>query len=270
MTDVLAAPPERDFERDRLGRPYISHPDGGRQVTYTRCTTFIGVLENRYMLERWQQRMVIHGLVERPDLVLSAAAHINDRDELNRIAEQAQEAAKSHAKAVIGTALHKFTADLDRGLTLGRVPGDWQEWIDEYRRVTAPLRHILIEEHVVLDELQIAGTPDRVVEFPPGSEKYYIADLKTGDITRAGKIAMQLAVYARSVLYDVQTHQRREYPVPVSHRAAIVLEVNQDTNLPVRLNWVNIAKGWEDVQLAARVRESQRGQAKLIAPIGEK
>lgn len=266
MTDVLAAPLTAEFRRDSKGRPIVRTLDG-RETTYTRCTTYIGVLENRYMLELWQQRMVILGLVERADLLLSAAAHVNDRNELNRIAEEAQNAAKARAKATIGTALHKFTADMDRGLTIGNVPGDWQAHLDAYREITRPLRHVLIETPTICDELEVAGTPDRISEYPIGSGKFYVTDLKTGDITRSAKIAMQLAVYAHSQLYDVQTDQRSPYPVPVSRTAGIVLEVNQE-KLPAALHWVNLARGWELVQLAKQVRESQRGQAKLIAQIG--
>jgi hypothetical protein len=267
MTDVLSVRPEPEVKRDGLGRPLLRRPDGSIGP-YTRVSTLAGTLENRYRLEKWQQRLVIQGLLVSPELLLSAAAHINDKNELDSIAEQAQAAAKARAKAIIGTALHKFTADKDRGLTLGPVPGDWQRWLDEYDRVVAPLKMILIERFTVCEEVGVAGTPDRIVEYPRGSGKYYIADLKTGDIRRAAKIAIQLSCYAHSELCDVITHDRSPFPVQVSRTAGIVLEVNQDTNLPAALQWVNLAKGWEYVQLALQVRQSQNAQTKLLRRIG--
>src|ERR1044071_2355859 len=106
-TDVFDAPEpaEEKVPRDHWGRPKIRQPDG-RLVAYTRCTTYVGCMEDQYMINLWRQRLVATGLADRPDLLLSVAAHRNDRNALNRIVEQAAEAGKASAPANVGTALH--------------------------------------------------------------------------------------------------------------------------------------------------------------------
>lgn len=257
--------PEPEIERDRLGRPRVIPPsEVGKEnpatVAYTRCTTFVGCLEDRYNLEKWQQRMVLIGLADSPELVLSAAAHRDDNSMLNRIAEDAQTIAKARKPATVGTAVHKFIADVDRGIEIGRVPGDWMADIEAYKRATAPFTNELVERFVVCDELGIGGTPDRIVSY---QGRRYIADAKTGDISRAGKIAMQLAVYAHSELYDLKTGKRT--PLDVDQRNGIIVHLPAGTGT-CELYWVDLAKGWEAVLLAAQVREWRSGQRNLVAP----
>jgi len=255
--------PEPEIERDRLGRPLIVPPGQqgtGARVAYTRVTTFVGCLEDRYQLEKWMQRMVIIGLTDSPGLLLSAAAHRDDKTMLNTIADDAQMVAKAREPATIGTAVHKFCADIDRGLDVGLIPGDYQRDIDAYKRATAQMRHVHIEQFMVLDEFAVGGTPDRIVEL---WGKRFISDQKTGDISRAGKIAMQLACYAHSELYDVTTHTRT--PIEVDQNNAIIVHSPAGTG-ECKLYWVNIAAGWEAVKLAHQVRQWRAGQNKLVAP----
>jgi hypothetical protein len=262
MTTELHTIPT-EIERDRMGRPLVI-PRGqeatGARIAYTRCTTFVGCLEDRYNLEKWQQRMVLIGISESPDLLLSAAAHRDDKTMLNSIAEEAQTIAKARSSATIGTAVHKFTADMDRGLEIGHVPGEWQRDLDAYKQATAMLHHRYVEQFMVQDDLCIGGTPDRIVEL---NGRNYIADTKTGDIERAGKIAMQLAVYANSDLYDIVTGHRT--PIDIDRSNGIIIHLPAGTGT-CQLYWVNIAAGWRAVQLAAQVRDWRSGQRKLTVP----
>lgn len=230
-------------------------------MAYTRCTTFIGCLEDRYNLEKWQQRMVMLGMADHPELVLAVAAHRDDKSTLDDIAAEAQTLARSGRAALTGTAIHKLTADLDRGLEVGRVPGDYQRDLDAYRAATAVFTSEYVEQFMVCDELRIGGTPDRIVSF---NGKRYIADTKTGDISRAGKIAMQLAVYAHSDIYDIETGTRT--PVDVDRRNGIIIHLPAGTGT-CELHWVNIAAGWDAVLLADQVRTWRAGQSRLTARI---
>ena len=160
MTDPFDTPGQaaEDIQRDRFGRPLVVPPEGGRPVAYTRCTTYVDALEDKYNLQRWQQRMVAIGMADRPDLVLAAGAHRDDKAELGRIVDQAMDAAQAHAAAGVGTSLHRLTEQLDRGQIPGPVPEAYRADLDAYAAATAKLEIVDIERFSVLDELKIGGT----------------------------------------------------------------------------------------------------------------
>ena len=265
MTDLFDPPGQsvEDVQRDRFGRPLVVPPEGGRPMAYTRCTTYVGVLEDTYNLSRWQQRMVALGMADRPDLVLAAGAHRDDKVELNRIVDQALDAAQARAAAGVGTSLHKLTEQLDRGQIPGPVPEAYRADLDAYAAATANLEMVGIERFTVLDELKIGGTHDRTVRY---QGRTYIADIKTGSIEYGAlKIAMQLAVYSRSVLYDPATRERT--PLEVDQDRAIVIHLPAGRGR-CELHWVDIAAGWEAVQVATQVRQWRR-RRDLFTPLAD-
>ncbi len=256
-----AAAPE--VPRDRWKRPLVHPPGGGARVPYTRCTTFVDCMDDKYNLQQWEKRMVALGLADRPDLLLSVAAHRNDKKAVNRITDQAKEAAAAGAAATTGTAEHALTERIDRGLPLGVIPAAYQPDLEAYRQATACLRMVEIEQFSVLDELEIGGTPDRVAEFLAA---YRIVDLKTGSIEFGQlKIAMQLAVYAHAVPYDPATETRMPRPYPVDQERAIVVHLPAGQGF-CELYWVDIAAGWQAVQCAAEVRR-WRSRKNWLTPI---
>lgn len=242
-----------DFNRDGFGRPLIIPIGGGRPVAYTRCTTYIDCLEDKYKLQQWEKRMVGIGLSTRPDLLLAVSAHRDDRDKLDRIMADAKEAALANAAATTGTALHALTERIDRGQDIGVVPEAYLADLAAYQEATDPLMSVMIEQKMVLDALKVAGTPDRVVRL---DGKFYIADVKTGSISYGiGKIAMQLAVYARSQTYDLSTGERGHHPAEKDRGIIIHLPAGEGV---CTLWWVDLMAGWEGVGEARRVREYRR------------
>ena len=256
-TITTAAP---TIERDRYGRPKVIPPDQGadaKKVSYTRCTTFVSVLEDRYNLEKWLQRMVATGLAQRPDLVLAAAAAQDNKSKLNGLCDDAIEAAKGKAAATTGTALHTLTEMLDRGEDLPALPPDAARDVAAYQAATAKLDWVGIEQFVVNDPLQVGGTPDRIVQI--GGTRH-IADLKTGNIGYGRlKIAMQLAMYARSRAYNPANGDRDPLDVDVDKALVIHLPQGQAT---CTLHWVDIAAGWSAVKVAAEVRDWRKRDRK--------
>lgn len=251
---------DEGIPRDRYGRPLVVPPEGGAPMPYTRCTTYVGVLEDTYNLSRWQQRMVALGMADRPDLVLAAGAHRDDKAELDRIVAQALDAAQARAAAGVGTSLHKLTEQLDRGQIPGPVPEAYRADIDAYAAATAGMEMVGIERFTVLDELKIGGTHDRTVRY---QGRTYIADIKTGTIEYSAlKIAMQLAVYSRSVLYDHRTRTREPLDVDTDRAIVIHLPAGQGR---CELHWIDIAAGWEAVQVATQVRDWRRRKG-LLTP----
>lgn len=259
LIDTATAP----IPRDRFGRPLVVPPGGHKAVGYTRCTTYVGCLDDTYNLSKWQQRMVAIGLADRPDLLLAVSAtQRDDKSGLDRIAGQAMEAAKAGAASTTGTALHALTERIDRGEQLPIVPAAHLDDLDAYRAATRELEPVLIEQFTVLDELRIGGTPDRVVRYRGAG---YIADVKTGSIDwAAGKIAMQLAVYARSMPYDHGTGERTPYPFPVDTGRGIVIHLPAGTG-KCELHWVDLDAGWNAVRLAGKVRD-WRARKDLLQP----
>jgi hypothetical protein len=261
---------QREIERDRYGRPLVIPPEGGKPIAYTRCTTYVDCLDDKFKLQQWQQRMVALGLAKRDDLRLAFAAVADEllepepsksaKQRAQTICDQAIEAAAGSAKATRGTALHSFTERLDRGLPIEHVPAEFRADIDAYSRATQPLAAVQIERFMVQDDLRIGGTPDRIVEL---DGRFYIADLKTGSVDFAAlKIAMQLAVYAHSKLYDIETGERSSIELDQSRAIVVHAPAGQGR---CELLWANIERGWEAVQLATRVRAARSSGRSLLA-----
>lgn len=261
--------PERepmDPKRRKYGRPLVLKPGakpGDKLTTYTRCTTFVDCLDDKFKLQQWQQRMVALGLSMRPDLLLSVTAHRDDRDKLDDLCDAAREAAEASAAATTGTALHALTERLDRGLDLGPMPTEAERDIRAYERATASLTALHIERFLVNDDLRVGGTPDRIVEF---QGRNYIADLKTGSIEYAAlKIGMQLAMYAHSRLYDVPTGQRSDLP-DVDQQRAIVIHLPAGSG-ECTLHWIDIATGWDAIATARDVRAWRSRGRSMLSPL---
>lgn len=260
MTDL---DPHPDFRRDRYGRPLIIPPGGGNEQGYTRCTTYIGVLEDTYRLQQYKMRNVAAGIGQRPDLHVRAAslglepadpdAARDWKSDMNELCDKAVEAAAASAKATIGSSLHTYTEKIDRGQDPGHVPDQYRKHLDTWRRVTAGIRWIHIEQRTVCDQLKVAGTPDRV-GYIPGHNGLVIADTKSGR-TDFGllKMCMQLAIYSRSVIYDPRTGERTPFADHVDLDRGLILPLNSITG-ECQPFWVDLDKGWQAVQAAGIVR----------------
>lgn len=250
MTIVTPAP---QIQRDRWNRPLVIPPGGGKAVAYSRCTSYIDVLDDKFNLQKWSQRMVALGIAGRPDLLLSIAAHRDDKRALDKICEDAREAAQASAAATTGTALHALTELVDRGQKLPVLPDSATADLAAYVAATKDLKATHIETFCVQDSLKVGGTPDRVSKY---GKSRYITDLKTGSIEwGALKIAMQLAVYARSKVYDVATAERTDHGAEFNKGLVIHLPAGQ---AKCDLYWVNLEAGWFAVQVAAQVREKRK------------
>jgi hypothetical protein len=181
------------------------------------------------------------------DLVEQEGA--NQRRTATEAAAAAQIAAESKAAATTGTALHALTELVDRGQELPVLPDSAKADLAAYAEATKDLKATHIETFCVLDALKIGGTPDRVVSY---KGKRYIADVKTGSIEWGTyKIAMQLAVYARSKTYDIATGERGTHNAELDKGIIIHLPAGTGT---CELVWVDLVEGWNGVTLARQVR----------------
>ena len=202
--------------KDRWGRYKIQHPDTGKELGYTRVTTIAKTLDDTGSLADWKTRMALTGIVKRADLLAQASTALDDRNKLNKIANDAIEAAGAYGRANLGTALHAITEQIDRGQKpqiLQGLQGDIETYVAACAAWDMRMQAEWIEVLLINDELQYAGTADRIVQLRDG--RLVIFDLKTGtDLSYSyGSIAVQLAAYANAEwIYDWHTGERKPLP----------------------------------------------------------
>jgi len=268
---------EPDVKRDQWGRYKLRHPVSGKLGPFTRATTLAKTLSDSYGLSLWGQRMTLKGAAIRSDLT-SLAYRLDvkeDKDQLNRLVEQAKSAAGDKVAANLGTALHGYTEDLDRGFPVD-VPDQHVRDVEAYKAAMdgsgiTVVPH-LIERVTMVAQYEVAGTMDRVLRLPDGT--YCIGDLKGGrDLTYGWQeIAIQLALYAHGVntagVYDIATETWLEpgtESVPrVRTDIGIVMHVPIGTGT-CTLYQVDLTEGWSMVPLCVEVRRWRKAKT-LVSP----
>jgi hypothetical protein len=280
LATATATAPD-DFPRDRYGRPMIVPADGGKPLPYGRPSSFGKKLEDTYGLEQWQRRMVTVGLARTPSLVARAATIPGDpkawtkahKADLNAIADEALIAAKANQAADIGTSLHRMTELADLGDDISHLPEPFAADVAAYRAGMVAHGFTIDSAHVecrmVCDELRLAGTTDRI-PYVPTIGKHRILDLKTGESIELAALgyAVQLAVYAHSVLYDVATGQRTPIDLDLSTALIVHLPAGKAS---FTLYEVDVAAGWEAALVCAEIDRWRKRKNLLVAvPIGKK
>ncbi|MFZ9885041.1 MAG: hypothetical protein ACO3ON_06260, partial [Ilumatobacteraceae bacterium] len=213
----------QEAPKDRWGRYLVTTPDG-KQRGYTRVTTIAKAPDDEAALKSWANRMVITGLIQRSDLLAQASTKLDDKNALNKIAEEAITAGGGSARANLGTALHSLTEQIDLGKKPAILPGlqaDLDAYVTTLQKYGVHIMPNYIESVVINDESEYAGTLDRIVEV---NGRMYIADLKTGtDLTYSWRaIAIQLAAYADAQhIYNYQTAERTSLPMIEKDRAIV-------------------------------------------------
>lgn len=268
-TLLAAAEPVDRWKRDRWGRPLVIPPGGGKPVPYGRPSGFGIVLEDRFGLNKWQTRTAVDGAILRPDIAARYGS-LTDTREKDQLIEQMQEAAGASSGANKGQALHAYTEALDLGRDI-TVPAPWDADVAAYQRALDEHRiEVLrdaIELDVVCDELELAGTTDRVVRW---ANKLVIADLKCGQKIQDPAIgyAVQLAVYARSLAYDHATGERRDLGIDQTVGLIIHLPAGQAR---CDIHAVDLTQAWELALLAREVKRAQKRKGivtKIVAAEG--
>jgi hypothetical protein len=258
---LLAAP--TDFQRDRWGRPLVADPVTGKMVPYGRPSSFGKCIDDTYNLELWAKRKVAQGIMlDRSIYATAVSLPIDDTSKDNKsawntVCEKALTAAKTHAAADTGTALHLMTERIDRGETLD-LPEVFAADVDAYRAALAAAGLSVVpgqvEIHVVCDALELAGTFDRIVT---DGTRYFIADLKTGtSVDYPHGYAVQLAIYSRAQGYDIAENKRYDLP-PVDQATGIIIHLPAGRG-ECFVRPIDLEAGWEAAQLAARVKKWQK------------
>lgn len=209
----------------------------------------------------WKCRQTAIGLARRPDLISKTSAVGENRSALNEVVKEALAAAASDRAANVGTALHAFTERIDAGeKPEDLVPHTDPLYLDlcAYTEATEHLTMAAAELFVVCDELQAAGSFDRLINVPDTG--LVVADLKTGqhEPDYPHGVAQQIAIYANSTLYD-----------PDQGRIAALsdLGVRTDVGLLIHLPsergtcdlyLIDLEHGWQLAQAAVAVRAAYK------------
>lgn len=269
-------------------------------------TSFIDVLEDKSNLTSWKMRMVLLGVAEDPRFIEGVLdldyAEKDGKDELNRRAHAATEKAGASRKAEQGTHLHGMSELVDQGLPMPTgLPYEDVADMMAYDLGTTPffdIRHM--ERLVVLDDLGVAGTPDRVstlkgdsirelldqgllteglfkieddvlfIQAPDESwiseHELIITDLKTGTVEYGAlKMAMQLAIYSRAKLYVKDSPERADME-NINQRWGIIMHLPAG-EAELTLYWADLTLGWEAVLVAQQVRDLRRRGGKALTQL---
>lgn len=294
--------PDGKIPRDQWDRYKLPHPETGQVAGRTRVTTFAKSISDTYTLSMWSQRMAIKGITLRPDLAarVHTLAVDKDRDELNKIAEAAKDAANARAAANLGTAMHAFAERIDKAVThqdLDQLGVEMQRWPQHLVAMLQARQHALadhrvtvlpqyIERVVYIPEFDVAGTFDRLVTVcdcgPPigqcAMHDAEVLDDKTGrDLTYGWtEIAIQLALYANAshvlnleaLLAGAGKDAWEPMPPTRKDRGIVVhMPVAGADAGKVTLHEVDLIEGWEAAKLCAAVRawRKRRNLAKPLA-----
>jgi hypothetical protein len=277
--------------RDQWKRPLITPPGGGPPAGYTRASTLGKAVEDTFHLNQWTIRAVVLGMSRREELVARAAAvpenEGDNRKILQEIGDEAKTAGGGDKGANIGTALHKLAERADAGDDLSYLPGLLKDAIDAYLRCMADFEVLASETFVVCDQLETAGSFDRVVrsnvdlEFkhaelgqvtiPAGT--VLVLDLKTGKQESAKywgpTYGVQQTVYACGQPYWPGRGTDGRYSweelcgaVP-SERWALILHVPGDTPEDAGLMIVDLEDGRLMSDLALDNRKARKSKTLL-------
>lgn len=272
----LAPGEVREPEVNGRGQFRIKCPDG-KARWYTRCTTFIGSLEDESAIVAWKRRVDLIGLQvdwaasthEYTDTLWDELQQADplDKDALNEIVERAFVAGDGYLKAQKGTDLHRLCELWDTGQPLPELSkpdeADLSFYLDACDKWG--LLHLdgFREQRVVHDEFKVTGTPDSIVNYKclDGVRRNVIFDLKTGRVDYGrGKMAQQLAMYAASETYtDDGSPTGARAPLPdVSRDVGLILHLPQgeaQNGVEPRLYEVDLRMGWYGIMQSRRVRE---------------
>ena len=248
--------PTVEVPRDRWGRPLIVPVDGGKAVPYTRVSTLAKALDDKTALTKWKLRQTVIGLAARPDLVSVAAACKGDDRRLDEVVETAMVAAESERAANIGTALHALSEEVDKGAEIESLPEFARADMAAYKQALSGIAILAAEMFIVCDELEAAGTFDRLVRLPDG--RVVVADLKTGrhEPKYPQGATQQIAVYSRGHLYDPEQGRVGHLPsLGIDQEVGLLIHAPAGTGT-CDLYLLDLTVGWGLAQVSLAVRQA--------------
>lgn len=274
MTAARAPEVRCTFDQDRYGRHLVPREDGSGMEAFSRASTIAKTLSDGSALTAWKTRLVAFGVASRPDLVaLASTTSLEDRKALNEVVEAALETAAASSAARTGTAVHSATELVDTGVPLDRIPSAVRQHVAAYQELigSAGLIPVDLEVPIVNDDLQAAGTFDRLYRLPDG--RTVIGDLKTSspDAPKfaGGEWAIQCAIYATGARVDLDSGARSPIDADLDPSVGVIVHVPTRAGGEPALHWVDLDWGLEAARLANRVRAYRKTKFLSPWPFGE-
>lgn len=267
LLDWAAANPTGRYSPPKPnGRYRLPDPDTGKDRSWTRATTLASTIDDSEGLTVWRHRLLVAGMTAPGLIDQAAAAHADgDKKALGQIAGRALHHAGEKLAADIGTALHLATEHCDL-LTDKQPPYPWLADVAAYANtlhragILAPAEWV--ERTCINTAAGAAGTIDRIVTGPWGPLPR-IADLKTGSGADRLSYAVQLAIYANATHLLSLDGQSWEPMPAVDLETALIFHLPAGTGT-CEIVEVDIAKGWELVQLCLAVREARKTKGLFV------
>ncbi len=204
----------------------------GKEVGYPRISTVSQGLKDNFLLVNWQKRNVAVGVAHNVDLAnrIRQLDPETEKKGLDLLVKDAEHFSGANNAAEKGTYVHLLTESVDAGQPVA-VPAEYQNIVQSYKDTVQGfgLKQVSAEGFVVVDELQVCGSYDRIWEVPeqfrPPDGPYAIGDLKTGKSapSYSHSIAIQMAMYAHGVHYNPLTRERTPLPDGVSKMHGLLI-----------------------------------------------
>lgn len=277
--------------RYRLPDLTVSPQDGSlvtgltaRKGGWQRVTTLVKAIGDARALDLWHQRLLVLGMVKRPDLYDLACATVattapeDMRAALEDMAGRLLLAAGADEGANLGTAFHGFTEAQDLGL-MHYARRIWHGKLRNYRDGLGVQRlqvvPELIERRVVVLKYGLAGTLDRIL-FDAVTGSHRVGDLKSQKRFWTWlEISAQLAAYAMAdAMWDRALMRYVDMPKVETDLAVVAwmpVDGNSEETARQRTSTedvdgvdffnVDLAKGREALELCHRV-DRMRSDAK--------
>ena len=181
--------------------------------------------------------------------------------------ERLHEAGGGNYGAAWGTALHGLAEFVDADGWVpekGNIPDDLWDGLGRYVRLVEGIEMIACEGFVVLDDIKVAGSYDRIGLMPDGEA--HILDIKTGPRIHGNvaEVEIQLACYARGIHYAPDGARDLGPLEGVNQSVGYVIQISRDGSGD-RLLQIDLERGWANAQLALEVR--RRRTAKPLSVI---
>jgi hypothetical protein len=281
--DVTIPPMIEQYETYRL----VPHPLTLARVRMGRPSSFGGTLADGFTLTEWKIAQAVLGVSKYEDLYVMANSHPTPPEPIEQrekgwwtpwaqYGHEGMDAARSLHGAHLGTAVHRWTEQLDAGtLEVADVPKKFRPHIENYIRVHAELgmemipsyRELLIAETSIHETRQTKGLCGRLDALRKHESGWLIVDdTKTGRQAPKGldEIAIQLAIYANAQWHWEGTEQTGQWvPAPrnVNKEVATITHIPIDRPDEAEIIPVDIVWGLQAAKVVAWVL-SYRNAAK--------
>jgi hypothetical protein len=239
--------------------------EGGGLVPWAQTMAILGTLKHRGIQTQWEALLAAH---HSPWYAGDAV-----KKQCRKLAAEAAKAGGAEDARDRGSALHAIIAGINRGgsphFVGNETLADLEAYCQTLEDYGVVVRPELVERSVVLDEWQIAGTPDGVADVL-GHELPMVVDVKTGADPSYSWLpwSVQEAIYAHADALYTQGARPQDFtrePFPA---------VDQDVGLVIwlpagsgrcELFTLDLRAGFEAFHLAMEVR-AFRARKDLHAP----